>query len=121
MTIAVAMPATTTAPSGPDRTISSILASSVSGDDGASRETIMVSSCSLQWRGAERIGLACGNRGSVVAPGNADVGHNGGNLIIRKRLCEGGLSMRHRIAGRPGGVAAIKNHPHRVHGRGHLD
>src|ERR1035438_10474272 len=119
MTIAVAMPATTTAPCGPDRTISSILASSVSGDDGASLETIMATS--LQWRGAERVGFGGGNRGSVVAPGSADIGHNGSNLIIRKRLCEGWHTVGHRIAGRPRRIAAIENHSHRVHGRGHLD
>src|ERR1700730_15244171 len=55
MTIAVAMPATTTAPSGPDRTISSTRASSVSVDAGASWETIMASS--LQRCRAERVGF----------------------------------------------------------------
>src|ERR1700687_2679997 len=95
MTIAVAMPATTTAPRGPDRTISSILASSVSGDDGASRETIMASS--LQWRGAECVGFGCGDRSSVVAPGNPDVGHDGCDLVIRQRLDEQRHAVRHRI------------------------
>src|SRR5450631_1602398 len=105
MTIAVAMPATTTAPSGPDRTISSILAFSVSADEAESWETIMASS--LQWRGAERVGFGCGNRGSVVAPGNADVCHDRRDLVIRERLCEGGHSVRHRVAGRARRIAAI--------------
>src|SRR5450759_328666 len=119
MTIAVAMPATTTAPSGPARTILSTLASSVSADEAESWETIMASS--LQWRGAERVGLACGNRGSVVAPGNPDEGHDRRDFVIRQRLGERRHSVRHRVAGRPRRIAAIQNHPHRVDSRGHLD
>src|SRR5580692_1109615 len=113
------MPATTTAPFGPDRTISSILASSVSGDEGVSWETIMPSS--LQWRGAERVGFRCRNRGSVIAPGNPDVGHDGSNLVVRERLGERRHSVRHRIAGCPWRIASVEDHPHRIHGRGHFD
>src|SRR3984957_18224989 len=113
------MPATTMAPRGPDRTISSILASSVSGDEGASWDTIMMSL--LQWRGAERVGFGCRDRSAVIAPGNPDVGHHGGNFIVRKRLGERRHSVRHRIGGCPRRIAAIENHPYRVDGRRHLD
>src|ERR1700730_13126733 len=90
------MPATTMAPSGQDRTILSTLASSDSVDEAASWETIMASS--LQWRGAECIGLACGNRRPVIAPGNADVGHDGRDLVVRERLGEWRPSVRYADA-----------------------
>src|ERR1700722_10440341 len=102
------MPATTTAPFGPDCTISLILAYSVSGDEGASWGTIMPSS--LQWRGAQRVGFRCGNCGAVIAPGNPDVGHDGGNLVVRERLGEGRHSMRHRIAGCTRWIAPVEDH-----------
>src|ERR1700737_1777496 len=113
------MPATATAPSGPDPTILSTLASSDAVDGGASWETIMASS--LQRCRAERVGFGCGNRGSVVAPGNPDVGHDRRDLVIRERLCEGWHSVRHRIACGARRIAAVENHPDRIDGRGHLD
>src|SRR5665213_1745050 len=119
MTIAVAMPATTTAPNGPARTIRSSLACSVSVDEAESWETIMASS--LQWRGTERVGLACGNRGAVVAPGDPDVGHDRRDFVVGERLGEWRHSVRHRIADRPRRIAAIEDHPHRIYSRGHLD
>src|ERR1700680_4646427 len=119
MTIAVATPATATAPSGPARTISLVLASSVSADEAESWETIMASS--LQWRGAERVGLTCGNRGAVVAPGNPDVGHHGRDFVVRKRLGEGRQPVGLRVAGRPRRIAAIEYHADRIHGGRHFD
>src|SRR5665213_1280545 len=77
------------APCGPERTISSIsavLASSASGDDRASGDTIM--SSSLQRRGAQRVGLADRNRSPVIAPGYPDIGHDRRDFVVRKRLGE---------------------------------
>src|ERR1700722_4083110 len=113
------MPAITMAPRRPDRTISSILSSSASGDDGTSWDMIMMSS--LQWRGAKRVGIACGNRGSMVAPGNTDIGHDRCDFVVRERLGERRHSVRHRVASRARRITAIKNHPNRIDGRGHLD
>src|ERR1700722_19710112 len=113
------MPATTMAPRGPDRTISWILASSVSGDEGASWDTIMMSL--LQRRGTERVGFGCRDRSAVIAPGNPDVGHDRGHFVVGKNLGEWRHSVRHRIARRSRRIAAIENHPYRVDGRRHLD
>src|ERR1700712_3526737 len=98
MTMAVAMPATTTAPLGPDRTILSILASSVSDDSGASWGTIMASS--VKRCGAKLIRLARRHGSAAIAPGCANVGDHRGDLIVGQRLSERRHAVRHRISGR---------------------
>src|SRR3982074_1209630 len=112
--MAVAMPATVKAPGGPERTISFILAFSASDEAGASRETIMRSS--LQ-RGRPQCLCFRGRNGrAVIAPGDANVGEDGGHFVVGKRLREGRHAVRHRVAGGPWRITAVEDHADRIHG-----
>src|ERR1700733_8725627 len=112
--MAVAMPATMMAPRGPDRTILSILASSVSGDSGTSWGTIMASS--VKRCGAKLIRLARRHGSAAGAPGCADVGDHRGDLVVGQRLRERRHAVRHRIAGRARRIATVEHHSDGVDG-----
>src|ERR1700712_1662307 len=119
MTMAVAMPATTMAPRGPDRTILSILASSASDDSGASWGTIMASS--VKRCGAKFVRLSRRYGSAAGAPGRADVGDHRGDLIVGRRRREGRQAVGHGISGRARRVAAVEHHSNGVDGGRHLD
>src|SRR4051812_38742003 len=105
--MAVAMPATTMAPCGPAVTMASTAASSDGEAPGPGGGELIMAGFrssqprfgrSVQRRGTQFIGLPRRNRGAAVAPGGADIGDHGGDLVVGERLRKRRHAVGHRIA-----------------------
>src|ERR1700679_548693 len=105
MTTAVAIPASITAPRAPVCRIGSRAASSAWA---SCSELIMVSS--IQWRGAQLVGVPGGDRGSPIAPGRTDIGDDGGDFVVAQILGERRHAEGHRILSRPWRITAVQHH-----------
>src|SRR3954469_12122000 len=112
------MPATTIAPDGPCATTSSMAWSATAGLVGGSELNMGLS---VQRCRAQLVGLARRDRRAAIAPGGADVGDDGGDLVVGEEAGEGRHAVGHRIALGARRIAAIEHHADRIDRRLHLD
>src|SRR4029079_6116042 len=99
-------------------TTSSTAWSAVAGLVGGSE---LIMAASFQRCGAQLVGVARRDRRAAIAPGGADVGDDGGDLVVGEEACEGRHAVGHRIALGARRIAAIEHHADRVDRRLHLD
>src|SRR6516164_9490588 len=114
--MAVARPASATAPFAPDGKIAFRAASCCAVESSSSvAGSEFIIALSIQRSGAQFVGLARRDSRAPIAPGGADIGHYGCHLVVGKGLREGRHAVGHRIARRSRWKAAVENHADRIY------
>src|SRR5580692_2223925 len=113
MTTNVAIPANATAPVAPERTMRRTDASSVL-PGSVWMGSVFSMAGSILWRRAQLIGVARGYRRAAVAPGSADIGDHGGDLVVGQALRERRHAIGPGVTLRARREAAVQHHADRV-------
>src|SRR5690348_4304657 len=117
--MAVAIPARTSAPRGPAATIRPTRSSAVVAICSGSSELIMTAS--IERSGTKLVRLARTHGRAAIAPGGADIAHDGGDIIVGQDACKRWHAVGPRIALGARRIAAVQHHADRIDGGFHFD
>src|SRR5260370_23876426 len=112
--MAVATPATATAPRGPERTITSTDSSSELAAAAGGEDEFIMTSPSVQRCGAQFVRLSCRDGFATVSPGRPDIGDYCRDLVVGQPMRTWRHAVGHWISSRPRRIATVEHHPDRI-------